>query len=102
MENTPYLRLYIELINPHDSDMIRQKVHEALKDLNPFYADYEKMIEKRSLEVTLLSPGTFQKYMQEKHKAGADLAHLKPAHMNAPEEVIQRLLHLSGNGGRLN
>jgi hypothetical protein len=102
MENTPYLRLYIELINQHDSDIIRQKVHDALKDLNPFYADYENMIDKPALEVTLLNPGTFQKYMQEKHKAGADLAHLKPAHMNAPEEVIQMLLHCSGNGSRLN
>ncbi len=66
-----------------------------MKDLNPFYADYESLIEKRALEVTLLSSGTFQKYMLEKQRMGADLSHLKPAHMNAPDEVIQTLLTFS-------
>jgi hypothetical protein len=96
-ENKPYLRLYIEPAETVESESVRQSVHNALKDLNPFYADYESMIEKRALEVTMLTAGTFQKYMLEKQRLGADLSHLKPAHMNAPDEVIQLLLHFSEN-----
>ncbi|GAJ07130.1 unnamed protein product, partial [marine sediment metagenome] len=33
---------------------------------------------------------------QEKVKEGADLAHLKPPHMNAPKEALEQLLRLSG------
>jgi len=77
-----------------DNDTIQKKVHEALKGLNSFYADYERMIEKRALEVTLLSPGTFQTYMKEMQKAGADLAHLKPPHMNPSDATIHQLLKI--------
>ncbi len=101
-DNKPYLRLYIEPIDIFESEPIQQKVHAAMKDLNPFYADYENMLEKRPLEVTLLAPGTFQSYMVEKQKAGADLSHLKPAHMNAPEDVIQMLLNCSGGCKSMN
>jgi phenylacetate-coenzyme A ligase PaaK-like adenylate-forming protein len=97
MENKPYLRLYIEPVDQVESEALRQSVHNALKDLNPFYADYESMIEKRALEVTVLTNGTFQKYMLEKQRLGADMAHLKPAHMNAPDEVIHLLLKFSEN-----
>jgi len=46
----------------------------------------------------MLSPGTFERYREEKAKEGADLAHLKPAHMNAPDAIIKRLLELSDAG----
>ena len=49
----------------------------------------------RPLRVTLLSPGTFLRYVQERKAAGADLAHLKPPHMNAPDAVIADLLRVS-------
>jgi hypothetical protein len=32
------------------------------------------------------------RYMAAQHAAGADMAHLKPPHMNAPDDVIQKLL----------
>ena len=101
-QSKPYLRLYIEPVGSIEMEFVRQSVHNALKDLNPFYADYEGMIEKRALEVTILTPGTFQKYMLEKQRTGADLSHLKPAHMNPSEEVIQLLLQFSGNGSHNN
>lgn len=90
----PILRLYMEPIGSIDQETIRKKVHESLKGLNSFYADYEAMIEKPALEVTVLNPGTFQAYMQQKQAAGADLAHLKPPHMNPTDEVISLLLDL--------
>jgi hypothetical protein len=93
-DGEPILRLYIEPVGPADKESICCKVHEALKGLNSFYADYEAMIEKPALEVALLNPGTFQAYMQEKQAMGADLAHLKPAHMNPSDDTIHMLLNL--------
>ncbi len=89
------LHLYIELKEDLPAEEVSRRVHEELKALNPFYADLESFIEVCPLQVTLLSPGTFLRYMQEQQAAGADLAHLKPPHMNAPDAVMADLLHLS-------
>lgn len=91
-DSEPYLRLYIELMGERDAEEVRTAVHAQLKELNPYYADYETMLQKRALEVTLLSPGSFQGYMAEKHAAGADLAQLKPPHMNPSDDIIRLLL----------
>jgi hypothetical protein len=89
------LHLYIEIHESLPYDVVAQRVHEELKALNPFYADLESFLGLRPLQVTLLSPGTFLRYTVERQAAGADLAHLKPAHMNAPDSVIADLLRLS-------
>jgi hypothetical protein len=89
-----FLHLYIELKDDVAVEVIRQAVHENLKALNPFYADLESMLEVQPLQVTLLPPGTFQAYSMEKQAAGADLAHMKPAHMNPSDEIISALLRL--------
>jgi hypothetical protein len=45
-----------------------------------------------SIEVTLLPAGAFAGYAAKKQSEGADLAHLKPPHVNPPDEVISLLL----------
>jgi hypothetical protein len=45
-----------------------------------------------SIEVTLLPQGAFAGYTAKKQSEGADLAHLKPPHVNPPDEVISLLL----------
>jgi hypothetical protein len=90
-----FLHLYIELKDDVAVEVIRQPVHENLKALNPFYADLESMLELQPLQVTLLPQGTFQAYFMEKQAAGADLAHMKPPHMNPSHEIISDLLRLS-------
>lgn len=94
-DRNPYLHLYIELTENVDCETVRQRVDEEMKKLNSFYSDYAAMIEAQSLRVTLLSPKTFAAYQQAMQKAGADLAHLKPAHMNASNEIINLLMRLS-------
>ena len=90
-----FLHLCIELKDDVAVEVIRQSVHENLKTLNPFYADLESMLEVQPLKVTLLARGTFQGYSMEKQAAGADLAHLKPPHMNPSDEIISDLFRLS-------
>jgi hypothetical protein len=93
-DGKPILHLYIELVDAVDRETVWYRVHESLGKLNPFYADYATLIEDRPLEVTMLPAGTFQAYMQEKQAAGADMAHLKPPHMNTRDEDIELLLRV--------
>jgi hypothetical protein len=86
------LHLYIELKEAASAEEVAEAVHQALSALNPFYEDLVRFLGVRPLQVTLLPPGTFMRYMAAQHAAGADMAHLKPPHMNAPDEVIEKLL----------
>jgi hypothetical protein len=91
-----FLQLYIELKEEDaPAEVIQQLVHENLKALNRFYADLEAMLEVQPLEVTLLPQGTLRAYFLEKQAAGADLAHMKPPHMNPSDEIIGDLLQVS-------
>jgi phenylacetate-coenzyme A ligase PaaK-like adenylate-forming protein len=91
VKGDPVLHLYIEMKSADNKEVVRQKVHEALIELNHDYADYNSMIEKNPLEVSILLPGSFRSYSAEKVAAGADLAHLKPPHMN-PSDAMMRIL----------
>jgi hypothetical protein len=52
----------------------------------------ENMLEVFPLRITLLAPGSFQRYLDEKRKEGVNLAQLKPPHMNALDTVIRSLV----------
>ncbi len=89
------LHLYIELKEDLSAEEVAEAVHQALAGLNPFYEDLVRFLGVRPLHVTLLPPGTFMRYMTAQVAAGADMAHLKPLHMNAPDDVIEKLLRAS-------
>lgn len=93
--NQAYLRLLIELKERREPDDVAQLIDQQLKTVDVDYQDIGDQLGLQPVRVTLLSPGTFQRYYEEKQKEGADLAHLKPAHMNASDTVIERLLILS-------
>lgn len=90
-----FLRLFLELKEERDVTEVGTMIDEQLKIVDIDYEDVGSYLNLQPVRVTLLSPGTFQRYTEERIKEGADLAHLKPAHMNAPESVIQCLLQLS-------
>lgn len=94
-EEGAFLHLYIELKEDAPAEVIQRLVHENLKALNPFYADLDAMLEVQPLEATLLPQDTFRAFFLERQAAGADLAHLKPPHMNPSDEIISDLLRLS-------
>ena len=75
-------------------------IDEQLKVVDTDYKDIDSYLNQQPVRVTLLSPGTFQRYTEEKIKEGADLTHLKPAHINPPEAVVRRLLQLSVVGSK--
>jgi hypothetical protein len=96
--NETYLRLYLELKEDRPADQIEILIHQELQKVDPDYVDIESYLKQQPVKVTLLSPGTFGRYMEEMHRRGADLAHLKPAHINPAQEMIELLLSLNKEG----
>jgi len=94
-QNQGFLRLYLELSEEREAAEVANMIDEQLKAVDSDYGDIDYYLQAQPVRVTLLAPGTFQRYMGEKAKEGADLAHLKPPHVNPPKADIQHLLQLS-------
>jgi hypothetical protein len=97
----PVLKLYIELKNESNmsesdinsaiyneimkSDSSDLQIDSPLRDEMAGFADF-------SVESTRLPSGTFVDYKTRKQNEGADLAHLKPPHINPPKDVLSSLM----------
>jgi hypothetical protein len=95
IEGKPVMHMYIELKegSVQDKAGVRKVLHEKLCDLDGDYASLESMLGLLPLEVTILPAGTFGQYMARQEAAGADLAHLKPPHMNPSDAILDALLN---------
>jgi phenylacetate-coenzyme A ligase PaaK-like adenylate-forming protein len=91
-QNEPNMHLYIELKQEMNVRELERLIHQELVSINHDYKDLESMLGIQPLRVTILPAGSFQKYYEKRKASGADLAHLKPPHMNASDTVIQDLL----------
>lgn len=96
--NRPHLQLYIELKENRRAEEVEYLVDEQLKRLVQDYGDLVGMLEVGPLRITLLTKATFRRYLEEKEKAGADLANLKPPHMNASDAEIEELILMNSKG----
>src|SRR5262249_7461196 len=90
-----HLRLEPRPGTPFTAEPGRGRIHEALKRLEPDWADMETMAGLQPLIVTYMPPGSFDRYTEHRRREGADLAHLKPLHMNATDGSIEALLDAS-------
>jgi len=99
--NKSFLNLYIEMKEEKEASEVAAMIDEQLKIVDTDYRDVDAYLKFQPVRVTILSPGTFQNFIEEKRKEGADLAHLKPSHVNPPEAVIKRLLELSEANRRI-
>ena len=91
LDEEPILHLYIELKEEVEDRDIKTSVHRKLMEVDPGYAEFESMLGFDPLRVTVLSKGAFARYMEAMRVAGADLAHIKPPHVNPTDEAINRL-----------
>ena len=101
-DNGVALHLYVETRAPHlngdglpAAEHIRDRVHSYIKQLNVEYGNIETMLGYVPLRVSLLAPGTFNRYMKYQVEHGADLAHLKPARIQPTDEALNQLQSLS-------
>jgi hypothetical protein len=67
-------------------------IRKSFRNISIEYSDLENLLGKDHLQITRIKDGAFSRYMDEQIRAGADLAHIKPTHMQAPDKVINRLL----------
>jgi len=94
VKGKPVLHLYVELkengyVPP---EQVADTVHEELKKLDNPYTELESFTGLRPLEVTLLPENAFQLYKLRQQAAGAELAHLKPPHLNPSDDIIKFLV----------
>jgi hypothetical protein len=90
-----YLRLFVELKEAATPERVAALVDEHLKLVDIDYRDIESYLGLQPIRVTLLPKGTFLRYTERQRKAGADLAHLKPPHVNPSEDTLRALRELS-------
>jgi hypothetical protein len=94
----PMLHLYLELKNDYIASEkgVATAVYEEIKKLDDGFIHkdmphLERLLELTPLMVTLLPEGAFANYAAQRQAEGADLAHLKPSHINPPEKVLLQL-----------
>ncbi len=93
-----FLHFYLEPKEKLATDNLPAAIHEQLKIVDTDYKDIESYLGLQPVKVTYLPQGTFQRYMDDKRKEGADLAHLKPVRINPPGPVMERLIQISKSG----
>jgi hypothetical protein len=96
----PVLKLFIELKDGYRADSadvalaVREQIMKVDTDTyttSQVHDDLANMINLK-LDVTLVPPGTFARYIAQRQAEGADLAHLKPPHVNPSDKVLSLLL----------
>jgi hypothetical protein len=90
----PDLHFYIELASDVENteEELVKMVRDGLINTSSEFVDLENISGKKYIKVTKLPKGAFARYIEEQRLAGADLAQMKPSHIQAPEKVISRLL----------
>lgn len=91
--NKPVLRIFLELKDGHvaTEQDLAAAVHDQLKKLDDDYTNLESILGLNPIEVTLLKPGAFLGFIAKRMADGADLAHMKPRHINPSEEMLSIL-----------
>jgi hypothetical protein len=89
----PILHLYIELKPGQSFSVVeaKEKIDAGLLRHVSEYQDLKDMLQQDPLQVSLLPEGAFGSYMKAQQEAGADLAHVKPPHMQPTDEIMERL-----------
>jgi hypothetical protein len=100
-EKEPMLHLYIELKDDYIASEkgVATAVCDQLVKLDDeyhyncyrAYGNPEAVFGLKPIRVTLLPQGAFGHYMAQRQAEGADLAHLKPPHINPSERVLSLL-----------
>lgn len=93
-EGEPRLHIYIEarpeaIISENEA---KELVDKHLSNHVEEFQELKRILNKNPLEVSFLRSGSFAAYMEAQRKAGADLAHIKPPHIQ-PSDKIMEILH---------
>ncbi len=70
------------------------KIEEKMIEIHPDYLGMREILGENNLEVSALPAGAFNHFMESRKAEGADLAHLKPPHMQPKADVFEKLVNL--------
>jgi len=94
-ENKSSLHVYLELKGDIKlaEDTIARAIYAELKKMDEgfIYADAGTAFNSVPVKVTLLPKGAFENHINLRRSQGADLAHLKPRHMNPSDKELATL-----------
>jgi phenylacetate-coenzyme A ligase PaaK-like adenylate-forming protein len=97
--SSPALHLYLELKDNYIASEkgIATAIYDQLKKLDDGFIhsdvkSIETLIDFKPVQVTILPEGAFTNYVAHRQSEGADLAHLKPPHMNPSDEILTLLM----------
>jgi hypothetical protein len=86
------LHVFLELKGDTKSSegAIAQNIYQELKKMDEGlpYGNVQNVLNSEPIEVTLLSKGAFERYFNLRKSLGADLAHLKPPHINPTDKDL--------------
>ena len=68
-----------------------------LSKLTSEFSDLDEILGYNPLKISFLEPGSFDSYMKQKQQEGADLAHIKPPHMQPSDQIVNQLQEYKGN-----
>ena len=93
VDEQPTLHLFIERRdgNSLNAETARLIVREKLLNSLSEYRDYEEIIGYDPLILSWLETGSFSNYMAAQVEAGADMAHIKPPHMQPTDKIMTKL-----------
>jgi phenylacetate-coenzyme A ligase PaaK-like adenylate-forming protein len=96
IDGNAVLHVYIE---PKPSETIaveelRRRLAVELGSVTAEFGSLAEILGYNPLQISVLKPGSFDAYMKQKQQEGADLAHLKPPHMQPSHPIIRQLLEL--------
>jgi len=98
----PVLHVYLELRDGYIASEkgVAKAIHDQFRglddgfiysDLENMLGDVESVLDLKPIQVTLLPEGAFANYIAQRRAEGADLAHLKPRHINPSESELSLL-----------
>ncbi|MDO9545622.1 MAG: GH3 auxin-responsive promoter family protein [Pelolinea sp.] len=90
------LHLYLELDETEKSSptVLKKMIKKSLNKVDSDFGDMEKMMDDDYLSITKLPSGAFNNYIQSQREAGADLAHIKPPHMQPKDKQLEKLMKI--------
>jgi hypothetical protein len=88
------LHIYLE---PKPSESItvedlKGQLALELSKLSSEFGNLDEILGRNPVQISFLKPGSFDAYMKQKQQEGADLAHIKPPHMQPTDQIMKRLL----------
>lgn len=92
----PMLHIYLDTNHDTEAGEAKKRLDESLSNLDRDYMNIERMLGTSPLRLTLLPRGTVQRWKWEMEKEGREAAWIDDQRMQTPDEVMEKVLRLSG------